>query len=97
MSATADATMLAIQRAAPKLGYSTDEEIMDFAERVYSCRATEAEMALVAAEFIKVTRADIGRPPLPTNPLQELRDHVLDTTAERILASWESVDNPETI
>jgi hypothetical protein len=92
MSATSDAAILAIQRACAKSGIVDPDAIMDFAERFYDGRASDAERKAVADEFAKVTRADIGRP-----PLTDIREQVLDKTAERILESWQSYENPEPI
>ena len=65
MSCMADATMLAIERACAKAGIHDEAEIMDFAERFYTDKASEAERRAVADELANVTRADIGRGPLP--------------------------------
>ena len=79
MGCVKDAEMLAVQRAAAGLGV---DEVMDFAERYYAGTATAAEVAAVHAEFAKVTRADIGRPPLPDRGQDD---------------SFQSVDNHEPI
>jgi hypothetical protein len=62
MSATADAYMLAIQRAFPALDVAGQEA---FSERFFAGNATLDEEEAVQREFAKVTRTDIGRPPLP--------------------------------
>jgi hypothetical protein len=62
MSATCDAYIVAVQRAFPDLDA---EALGDLTERFFTGGATPAEAAAILAEFNKVTRADIGREPLP--------------------------------
>jgi hypothetical protein len=97
MSATADATQLAIERALDHVGITDPDEREDFADKYYQGDVSEFEEAAVRTEFAKVTRADIGR-----EPLADTREHVLDVVAERILESWnpqswQSLDNTEPV
>ena len=92
MSAMADATQLAIERALDHAGVRDAVLREMFAERFYIGNTSIFERAAVQAEFAKITRADIGR-----KPLEDVREIVLTKTAERILESWQSSDNPEPI
>ena len=62
MSAIADAYVVACERAFAELPADEREVIVD---RCLCDDLTPEEWFLVQAEFEKVTRADIGRPPLP--------------------------------
>ena len=62
MSAIADAFIVAMDRAFPDLDNTGRD---DLEERFFSDRATPQEAEAINREFAKVTRADIGRPPLP--------------------------------
>jgi hypothetical protein len=57
MSATADAYIVAIQRAFPKL---TETERFELSERFFAGNATPDEEDAIEREFSGVTRADIG-------------------------------------
>jgi hypothetical protein len=62
MSAIADAYVVACERAFAELPADEREVIVD---RCLCDDLTPEEWFLVQAELEKVTRADIGRPPLP--------------------------------
>ena len=62
MSAIADAYIVACERACES---QLPDDIADLTGRFFSDEVTPGERAAVEAEFEKVTRADIGRPPLP--------------------------------
>ena len=84
MSAMADATQLAIERALDNAGVRDVHARKAFAARAYAGELSEFERAVLQAEFAKITREDV-------------REIVLTETAERILESWQSSDNPEPI
>jgi len=63
MSASADATQLAIDRALDHAGIVDADEREAFAARFYRGDVSNFERAAVQAEFAKIPRADIGRPP----------------------------------
>jgi len=62
MSAIADAYVVACERACES---QLPDDIDDLTGRFFTDDVTPGERAAVEAEFEKVTRADIGRPPLP--------------------------------
>jgi hypothetical protein len=62
MSATADAFTVAIERAFPWAGQAW---LADCFERWANGELTPDEATAIGREFAKVTRADIGREPLP--------------------------------
>ena len=80
MSASADATQLSIERALDNAGIQDADDRGAFAARFYRGDVSDFERAAVQVEFAKITRADIGRP-----PLSDIRERVLDITTERVL------------
>jgi hypothetical protein len=74
MSAIADSYIVAIQRAFPQ---TTATEIVAISERFFDGNATMAESEAIEREFAKVTRADIGRPPLPDTLPADVLDAVV--------------------
>jgi len=87
MSATADATQLAIERALDHANVKDHDDREAFAARFYRGDATEFEQAAVQTEFAKLTRADIGRP-----DFTDTHEQVLGAVAGKILQRWR--DNP---
>ncbi len=88
MSASADATQLAIERALDHAGVKDADDRRDFTERFYCGEVSEFEQAAVQSEFNKITRADIGRA-----PLSDIRERVLDITTARVLDEIKSNDS----